>query len=88
MEENQWGERWRRMAEKVDGIRSIHGRYKIDGGEVKNSMGNGETKELICMTHGDALRWGNAGGRGGAGRRGIKWRKKWDNCNSIINKIY
>ena len=21
-------------------------------GEVKNSMGNGEAKELICMTHG------------------------------------
>ena len=39
------------MGEKVRGIRSIHGRYKIDGGEVKNSMGNGETKELICMTH-------------------------------------
>ena len=29
-------------------------------------------------------------GRGGglAGRRGLKGRKKWDNCNSIINKIY
>ena len=26
---------------------------------------------------------------GGAGQRGIKKRKKkWDNCNSIINKIY
>ena len=22
------------------------------------------------------------------GRRGIKGRKKWDHCNSIINKIY
>ena len=27
-------------------------------GEVKNSMGNGEAKELICMTHGHELRWG------------------------------
>ena len=27
----------------------------------------------------------NDGGRGGAGWRGIKGRKKWDNCNSIIN---
>ena len=26
---------------------------------------------------------GNAGGQ-----RGIKGRKKWDNCNSIINKMY
>ena len=26
-------------------------------GEVKNSIGNGEAKELICMTHGHELRW-------------------------------
>ena len=46
-------------------------------GEVKNSsMGNGEAKELICMTHGHELRWGNAGGRGYAQQRGIKGRKK------------
>ena len=51
-------------------------------------MGNVEAKELIYTTHGHELRWGNAGGRGGTGRRGIKGRKKWDNCNSIINKIY
>ena len=25
-------------------------------GEVKNSIGNGEAKELICMTHGRGLR--------------------------------
>ena len=58
-------------------------------GEVKNSMGNREAKELICMTHGHELRWGNASGwGGGTGWRGIKGRKKWDDCNSIINKIY
>ena len=51
-------------------------------------MANGEAKELICMTHGHELRWGNADGRGGIGQRGIKGGKKWDNCNSIINKIY
>ena len=50
-------------------------------------MGNGESKELICTTHGHELRWGNVGGRWGTGQRGIKG-KKWDNCNSIINKIY
>ena len=33
-------------------------------GEVKNSIGNGEAKEVICMTHGHELRGGNAGGRG------------------------
>ena len=27
------------------------------------------------------------GGRKGAGQRGIKGRKIWNNCNSIINKI-
>ena len=31
--------------------------------EIKNNMGNGEAKELICMTHGHKLRWGNDGGR-------------------------
>ena len=51
-------------------------------------MGNGEAKELICTTHGHELRGGSAGGREDAGQRGIKRRKKWDNCNSIINKIY
>ena len=30
---------------------------------------------------------GNVGGRGCAGWSGVKGRK-WDNCNSIINKIY
>ena len=27
-------------------------------GEVKNSIGNGKDKELICTTHGHELRWG------------------------------
>ena len=40
------------------------------------------------MTHGHELRGRDAGGRGGAGQRGIKGRKKQDKCNSIINKIY
>ena len=55
--------------------------------EVKNSTGNGEVKELMCMTHGHELRWGDAGGRGCTAQRGMK-RGKWDNCDSIINKIY
>ena len=40
------------------------------------------------MTHGHELRWGNAGEWEYTGQRGIKGRKKWDNCNGIINKIY
>ena len=57
-----------RMGEKVQGIRSINGRYKIDG-EVKNSIGNVGDKELICTTHGHELSWGNADGRRSAGQR-------------------
>ena len=39
------------------------------------------------MTHGHELKGGNVGGRGYAGRRGVKGGKR-NNCNSIINKIY
>ena len=38
-------------------------------GEGKNSIGNGEANELICMTHGHELSGGNADGRRGAGWR-------------------
>ena len=40
--------------------------------QVKNSIGNVEAKELTCMTHGHELKGENVGGRGCAGRRGIK----------------
>ena len=60
---------------------------RIQTGEGKNSTGNVEAKELIRMTHGHELKGGNAGGRGCTGQRGIKVGK-WDNFNSIINKIY
>ena len=45
------------MGEKVQGLRSIMGRYKIDG-EVKNNTGNREAKELVCTAHGHELRAG------------------------------
>ena len=41
------------MGEKRQEI-SINGRYKIDG-EVENSIGNVEAKELIGMAHGHEL---------------------------------
>ena len=41
------------MGEKVQGIRSIIGRHKI--GEVKNNIGNGEAKDLVCPTYGHEL---------------------------------
>ena len=63
------------MEEKVWGIRSIIGRYKIDG-DIKNSIGNGEAKELICKTSGHELGRGKiAGGHGGPGWRGAKREK-------------
>ena len=45
------------MGEEVQG-RGIIGRHKIDGEEVKNSIGNRELKELICTTHGHELSGG------------------------------
>ena len=39
-------------------------------GEVENSIGNIEAKELICMTHGRELKQGNV--RGGCREDGIK----------------
>ena len=59
-------------------------------GEVKNSIGNIESKELTCMTHEHELRGGGEmlEGEGVQGRGGIQEEKQWDNCNSIVNKIY
>ena len=50
--------------EMVQGLRSIISRNKIDSGEVKNSRGNGESKEVTHTTHEHELTWKNAGGRG------------------------
>ena len=73
--------------EMLQGLRSIISRNKIDSGEVKNSRGNGESKEVTHTTHGHELRAATAGGKGVPGRGGQR-EKNWDNCNSIINKIY
>ena len=35
MEDYQWGGGWGRMGKKVQGIRSINGRYKIDRGRLR-----------------------------------------------------
>ena len=55
------------------GMTSINSRYKIDG-EVKNSVENGEAKELICMTHGRELR-GDCWWTGGYYEEGGKGEK-------------
>ena len=56
-------------------------------GEVKNSIGNGEAKDLICTTHGQKLRremWWEQG----CSVEEDKGEKNGDTYNSIINKIY
>ena len=69
------------MENEGKGTGNKKNKWKVQNrqGEIKNSIGNGEAKELTCMTHGHELRWevGNAGGRRGTGQRGIKGRKKW-----------
>ena len=59
MEGFQWGGRGRNSGEKVQGT-SIINRHKI--GRDKNSIGNVEAKELICMIHGHELREEGCGG--------------------------
>ena len=54
-------------------------------GEVKNSLGNGETKELICMIHVYELREGRCWCEGVVEQRGIKGKKLYE-CNSMVNK--
>ena len=46
------------VRENVQGLRSTNWQVQNRQRDVKNSMGNGETKELICTTHGHELRWG------------------------------
>ena len=53
---------------------------------IQDRIGNGETRELIYTTHGHELRGGDAG-RLECREEGDKGVEKWDNCNSIINKI-
>ena len=45
-------------------------------GEGKNSIGNGEAKQLICMTPGRQLRECNVGGGGSAEQKERKGRKQ------------
>ena len=44
-------------------------------GVIKDSIGNVEAKELICMTHGHELRWGNDVGGGVQGRGELRGEK-------------
>ena len=50
------------MWEKGTGSKKQNWWVQNRQGEVKNSTGNGEAKELTCTTHGHELRGWNAGG--------------------------
>ena len=54
----------------MQGLRSIIGRNKID--RERNSIGNGEAKELTCTTHGFEVREGIAGRKESSEWRGAK----------------
>ena len=74
------------MGEKVQGKRSINGRYKIDGGRLRIVWEIEKPKNLYVGPMDMNLR-GQCCREGGTGQRGIKGRKKWDNYYNII-KIY
>ena len=58
------GKRRRENGGKCSGNKKHKWQVENRHRKVKNSMGNREAKELICMTHGHELKWGNAGGKG------------------------
>ena len=78
------------MGKKVQGIRSINSRYKIDKGMLGIVWAMEKLKNLYDMYN--PWTWtkggGYAGGRWGAKQKGIKGRNIWDNCNGIIKKRY
>ena len=58
------------MRENMKGLRSTNWQVKNGQEDVKNSIGNGKAKELMCITRGHELREGIAGGKGGTGLGG------------------
>ena len=46
------GEGWGAWVKKMRGLRSTNRQLQNSHGDVKYSVGDGEAKELICMTHG------------------------------------
>ena len=69
---------------KVQRLKSIIGRYKIDRGRFRTLYEMEKPKNLYVQP----MDMEDAGGRAVQGRGGKRGRKKWDNCNIIINKIY
>ena len=55
MKSQQWGEAGENR-EKGTGNKKHNWQAQNRQGEVKNSIGNGEAKELMCITYGHELR--------------------------------
>ena len=71
MKSYQWGGVEGRIGGKGTGNKKHNSQAQNRQQEVKNGIGNGEAKELICTTHGHELRMGGmlegAGMQGGRG---------------------
>ena len=67
MENYQQGKTWGNGGK---GAGNKYHKWQVENrqGEVKNSIGNVEVKELICITHGHEQRGRNAAGGGVQGR--------------------
>ena len=76
MEGNQWGGGGGMTLEKGTVNKKHKWQVQNRQGEVKNSIGNGEAKDLICATHEHELRQGECWRERGEGQREIKRRKK------------
>ena len=72
MEDYPWGGRGGEWGKRVQGIRSIIGRYKIDRGRLRIVMESQKPKNLICITHGHELMLESGRVQGGGGKRGVK----------------
>ena len=68
------------MGEIMQALRSTNWEVQNGQGVVKNSIGNGETKELICTTHGHELRGRLLGGMWVPGEGGQRQK----NATTII----
>ena len=73
MESYQWGGGGGEWGEKIQGIRSIIGRYKMDRGRLRIVQEMEKPKNLYVQSV--DISWGNDVGMGGAGQKGIKVRK-------------
>ena len=63
------------MGGKVQGLRSTNWWVQNRQEDVKNSIGNGEAKELSCITRGYKLREALLEGMGGTRWKGAKEEK-------------